>query len=358
MRQPLPPAVDRRDPSHAARGIAPPRGGFRPPAAPQGLGRRLPRWPVSLAAVALALITVTPVRAAAEEPVRLLIVAPNVETERAVAIRAGCEATLSPPASARPAVDCRLVATADLAAASGIADGETGMTPLRPVIAMLDPAGFGSAMVERLERLAVPVIAVDVALEFPRPAAFIGVNNRDLGRKLAEALHRFRPEGGTYAVITDSLDNAIAQERLGGLLDGLRPVWTASAPPVLAAGADPEPAASRVADLLKPQSAPLPTAIVSLGAWPMLAPGRWAEMVAANRGRIERRETLLIAADATALQVTQLREGQAHALVAVDAASLGTAAARVARKLARGEPVPRITYVAIDILTRDKVRSR
>lgn len=297
-------------------------------------------------------LPVAPANAEPAPPTRILLVAPRVDADRAQQIRFGCEQI----GKGEP-VECRLVETAELAADRWLTQAST--EPPSLIVAMLDPAGFTSGQVSQIESRSIPVVAVDIALEFPRPVAFIGVNNRDLGRKIAEALHRFRPEGGTYSVITDSLDQPISQERLSGLVDGLRGNWTPGRQPVIETAGDADRAADRVAELLRPSGAGASiSAIVSLGAWPMLSSTRWPELVAANRVRIERRETLLIFADALPAQVVQLRDGQVHALVSVDAANLGAAAARIARKLAQRAPVPRITYVPIDILTRDKVKLR
>jgi ABC-type sugar transport system substrate-binding protein len=87
----------------------------------------------------------------------------------------------------------------------------------------------------------------------------------------------------------------------------------------------------------------------------MLATEAWASLVQSLRPFLDRRETVILAADASDTQIRQLRESKTHALVAAPAGRLGQATAQALIEIGQGRRVPDIIYVGIDIVTRDSV---
>jgi ribose transport system substrate-binding protein len=186
--------------------------------------------------------------------------------------------------------------------------------------------------------------------------AFVGTNARDFGRALASSLRRWKPAGGRYALLTGDPSIANLADRVVGVRDALGDGWTevAGSPAVTDGEAR---AAVRLVDRFLLADPDL-DAVISVGAWPLLAEGAWRDLAARHKERIDRAKVVIVVADALPLERKLVREGLGHVLVGQRPADMGARLLEVLEALAAGRPAPEIVYVGFDVLTRRDLLAR
>jgi len=202
----------------------------------------------------------------------------------------------------------------------------------------------------------IPVVAFDADLPKPLRRAFVGTNARDFGRTLASSLRRWKPAGGRYAILTGDPSIANLADRVVGVRDALGPGWSEiSASPAVTTGE--ARSAVGLVDRFLLDDADL-DAVISVGAWPLLAEEAWRDLARRHKERIDRARVVIVVADALPLQRQLVREGLGHVLVGQRPADMGARIAEVLDALASGRRAPEITYVGFDVLTRRDLLAR
>lgn len=228
---------------------------------------------------------------------------------------------------------------ADLVAAKvdGIAVSPARIDEVAPALAAAAAAG-------------IPVVAFDADLPRPMRRAFVGTNARDFGRTLASSLRRWKPAGGRYAVLSGDPSIAALAERVVGVRDALGAGWTEVAGSPAVTTGEARSAAGLVDRLLLDN--PDLDAVVSVGAWPLLAEEAWRDIAQRHKERIDRARVVIVVADALPLERKLVREGLGHVLVGQRPADMGARIFEVLDALSAGRPAPEIVYVGFDVLTR------
>lgn len=196
----------------------------------------------------------------------------------------------------------------------------------------------------------VAIVTFDADKPASRRQAFIGTNAKDFGRTLAESVKRWKPRGGRYAILTADPKLPNLSERIAGVRDALSSGWSEieSSPLVTDGGFS-----SAVASLDAALAAnPVLDLVISVGAWPMLAPEEWRSFVAKYKPRIDQAQTVLVVADALPAQKALVREGLGHVLVGQRPGDMGAKAVELLLDLKRGRKVPEVVYVGFDTFTR------
>lgn len=197
----------------------------------------------------------------------------------------------------------------------------------------------------------VPVVTFDGDRPDSLRRAFIGTNARDFGRQLGSSVKRWKPKGGSYAIVSADPKIPILAERIAGVRDALGADWReAEGSPMVTDGGF-VPAVEAFSKLLARPEGTI-DAIISVGAWPMLAEDEWRAMIAKAKPRIDRADVVLVVADALPLQKELVREGLGHVLVGQRPADMGAKVIDVLTDLARGRRAPDIVYVGFDTITR------
>jgi ribose transport system substrate-binding protein len=196
----------------------------------------------------------------------------------------------------------------------------------------------------------IPVVAFDADLPEPQRRAFIGTNARDFGRALGSSLRRWKPAGGRYALITGDPSIAALADRVAGVRDALGSGWTeVEGSPAVTTGET--HSAVGLVDRFLLAHADL-DAVISVGAWPLLAEDAWRDLAARHKERIDRAKVVIVVADALPLERKLVREGLGHVLVGQRPADMGARVVEVLDALAAHRRAPDIVYVGFDVLTR------
>jgi ribose transport system substrate-binding protein len=245
------------------------------------------------------------------------------------------------PQPVQPTIDQRSEAqiVLDFAAAhvDGIAVSPTG-----------DPAV--SAAIRTAVQAGIPVVTFDSDAAASSRAAFIGTNAREFGRALGASLKRWKPKGGKYAIVSTDPTQPNMAERIYGVRDAIGPGWAEiTDSPVVTTGAYPD-AVGKIDHLLN--SYYDVDAIISVGAWPMLASDEWRDMIGRYKARIDKADVVLVVADALPLQKDMVRQGLGHVLVGQKPADMGARAADLLIALKAGRKVPEVVYVGFETFTR------
>lgn len=203
----------------------------------------------------------------------------------------------------------------------------------------------------------VPVVTFDADQPRSRRQAFIGTNAKDFGRTLGQSVKRWKPKGGRYMILTADPSLPNLSERIAGVRDALSTGnWAELADsPVITDGTFTD--AAKKTDQALAGHADLDL-IISVGAWPMLAPDDWRQMIQRHKPRIDQAQTVLVVADALPAQKALVREGLGHVLVGQRPGDMGVKAVDLLIDLKKGKKVPEVLYVGFDTFTRlDLIKS-
>jgi ribose transport system substrate-binding protein len=213
-----------------------------------------------------------------------------------------------------------------------------------------EPSAEVAAAIDAAVAAGVPVVTFDADQAQSRRMAFVGTNAKDFGRTLGNAVKRWKPKGGRFAVLSADPSLPVLSERIAGLRDALSIGWTEiKDSPYVIDGTFPD--AVRMMDAAL-ASHPELDLIVSVGAWPMLAPDEWRSFVAKYKPRIDQAQTVLVIADALPAQKALVREGMGHVLVGQRPADMGAKVIDLLVDLKNGRKVPEVVYVGFDTFTR------
>ena len=202
----------------------------------------------------------------------------------------------------------------------------------------------------------IPVVTFDADVPAPLRRAFVGTNARDFGRALGSSLRRWKPAGGRYAVVTGDATVTALSDRVAGVRDALGTDWTEVADsPAITTGDD--RSAVTLIDRLLVDHADL-DAVISVGAWPLLAEDAWRDLAARHKERFDRAKVVVVVADALPVERRLVREGLGHVLVGQRPAEMGARLAEGLDRLAAGRRTPDIVYVGFEVLTRRDLLAR
>ncbi len=225
----------------------------------------------------------------------------------------------------------------------GIAVSPARLDEVTPVLAAAAAAG-------------IPVVAFDADVPQALRRAFVGTDARDFGRALGASLRRWKPAGGRYAVVTGDATVTALSDRVAGVRDALGPSWTEVAgSPAITTGE--VRSAAGLVDRLLLDHADL-DAVISVGAWPMLAEDTWRDLAMRHKDRFDRARVVIVVADALPIQRRLVRDGLGHVLVGQRPADMGARLAEVLDALASGRRAPDIVYVGFEVLTRRDLVAR
>jgi len=253
----------------------------------------------------------------------------------------GGQPVVDPGAPAQPTLDGRSEAQIVLDFVAAHVDG-IAVSPAG------DPAV--SAAIVTAAKAGIPVVTFDSDAAQTARTAFIGTNARDFGRALAASLKRWKPKGGKYVIVSTDPSQPSMAERIYGVRDAIGAGWNEiSDSPVVTTGAYPD-AVTKIDHLLNTYYDV--DAIISVGAWPMLATDDWRDMIARYKARIDKADVVLVVADALPAQKDLVRQGLGHVLVGQRPTDMGARAADLLLSLKAGRRVPEVVYVGFETFTR------
>ncbi|MDR3374717.1 MAG: substrate-binding domain-containing protein [Ancalomicrobiaceae bacterium] len=196
----------------------------------------------------------------------------------------------------------------------------------------------------------IPVVTFDADAPTSGRSAFVGTNARDFGRSLGASLKRWKPKGGKFAILATDPAQPNLAERVVGVRDGIGRDWLEIVDSPLKAGPTYADTVAGIDHLLDSYSDV--DAVISVGAWPMLATDDWRALIAKYKSRVDKAQVVLVVADALPLQKDLVREGLGHVLVGQRPTDMGARIAELLHDLKHGRKVPEVVYVGFDTFTR------
>ena len=188
-----------------------------------------------------------------------------------------------------------------------------------------------SSVLQRARATGIPVITWDADLldrDKHLRATYVGTNNYQIGRNLAEVTMALKPEGGTICIQSGGAAAANHNERMQGLRDTLSGKksahppgerltgangWTEVAGSPLYTNDDFPLSVQQMADIFVIHGEL--TAFVATGGFPKFVEKAYRRLVLKHEDRIRSKETVLVIADTLPFQMEILRDGLSHGQV-------------------------------------------
>jgi ribose transport system substrate-binding protein len=197
----------------------------------------------------------------------------------------------------------------------------------------------------------IAVITFDADSPSSARQAYVGTNNVEMGAELGRQLIKLKPQPGVYVTQSGGPAAANLNERLEGLNGVLQKAgWKLSPGSPAFCNDDSALAAQQLLDLTTAN--PNVDAVVPVGGWALFAPEAYKSFVNANRKNYDSGKLALVMPDTLKVEVELLRDGYAQVLVGQRPYEMGQKAMDILLALKKGEKVPAITYVGLDVVTK------
>ena len=219
----------------------------------------------------------------------------------------------------------------------------------------------------------IPVVTYDSdLLEKDRSlrAVYIGTNNYAIGERLAQALQKFHPGGGTICIQSGTPGEENLNERVRGVretlsgrkgttgvgerLNGENGWQEVGGSPLMNEG-DYTITVKQLDETLAKQ--PQLTAFVAVGGWAQLFPAGYREVVGRYKDRILGKKTLIITADTLPPQMELVAEGLSHVNVGQRPFDMGYKAMEALKDLVDGKKVADPLYTGLNICTPETYKT-
>jgi ribose transport system substrate-binding protein len=198
----------------------------------------------------------------------------------------------------------------------------------------------------------IAVITFDADSPHSARQAYVGTDNKAMGAELGHQLIKLHPQPGTY--ITQS--GGPAAENLNQRLAGLNGVlqgagWKLAPGSPAFCNDDSALANQQLSDMYAAN--PNADAIVPVGGWALFAPEAYRSFVNAHRKEYDSHKLTLVMPDTLRVEVELLRDGYAQVLVGQRPYEMGEKAIDMLLALKKGQTIPVINYVGLDVITKD-----
>eukprot|EP00584_Thalassiosira_punctigera_P010290 CAMPEP_0172545676 /NCGR_PEP_ID=MMETSP1067-20121228/15545_1 /TAXON_ID=265564 ORGANISM="Thalassiosira punctigera, Strain Tpunct2005C2" /NCGR_SAMPLE_ID=MMETSP1067 /ASSEMBLY_ACC=CAM_ASM_000444 /LENGTH=649 /DNA_ID=CAMNT_0013332467 /DNA_START=297 /DNA_END=2243 /DNA_ORIENTATION=+ len=173
----------------------------------------------------------------------------------------------------------------------------------------------GRELIARLTQKDIPVVTFDTDAPNSQRLAYIGTDNKAMGREIGRVLLQTNSDGGKFGIIRAGGKNI--QERYEGVREALlNSKWEEVANSPLDCGGNSTLAALQMFELV--ETNPDIGAILPVGAWPMNEPNIWQNFVDDNR------DVITVCGDSLDGQIVLMKMGYANALVGQLPFQMGT----------------------------------
>ena len=198
----------------------------------------------------------------------------------------------------------------------------------------------------------IPVITFDADAPKSARQAYVGTDNKEMGRKLGQELIKLHPKPGTFATQSGGPAAENLNERLAGLYEVLKGAgWTEVKGSPAFCNDDAALAAQQLTDFYTAN--PDVTAIIPVGGWALFAPKAYQNFV--NTVREKRKDMPLVMPDTLPVELQALKDGYADVLVGQRPYEMGEKAMDILLKLKKGEKVEPVTIAGLDVVTKENV---
>ena len=214
--------------------------------------------------------------------------------------------------------------------------------------------GADAGVIKAARDAGIPVISFDADAPGSAREAYIGTNNKDMGRALGEMLVRVQPRAGLYGMVSGGPAAANLNERLEGVREVVNKAgWKEVSGSPTYCNDDPALAVQQLNDLTTAHSDL--NAVVPVGGWPLFVPEGYRSFFASNADRFKGGKLVAVSADTLPSELQLLKDGYVAALVGQRPFEMGEKAMDVLLMLHDGKPVQEIIYTGLDRVTKDNV---
>jgi ribose transport system substrate-binding protein len=214
--------------------------------------------------------------------------------------------------------------------------------------------GAATGVITAARDAGIHVITFDADAPGSAREAYIGTNNKDLGRALGEMLVKAQPRAGTYGMVSGGPAAANLNERLEGVREVAgKAGWKEVSGSPTYCNDDAALAVQQLNDLTTAH--PDLNAVVPVGGWPLFVPEGYRNFVDNNADRFKSGKLVAVAADTLPSELQLLKEGYVAALVGQRPFEMGEKAMDTLLALHDGKPAPQILYTGVDRVTKDNV---
>jgi ribose transport system substrate-binding protein len=200
----------------------------------------------------------------------------------------------------------------------------------------------------------INVITFDADSPKSARQAYVGTDNKEMGRQLGRELIKRKPQPGTFITQSGGPAAENLNERLAGLYEVVKAAgWKEVSGSPAYCNDDSALANQQLSDLVTAN--PNVDAVVPVGGWALFAPEAYKSFVDANKKNYESGKLALVMPDTLKVELELLRDGYANVLVGQRPFEMGEKAMDILMALKKGEKVQDITYVGLDVVTKDNV---
>ncbi len=198
----------------------------------------------------------------------------------------------------------------------------------------------------------IAVITFDADSPQSARQAYVGTDNVEMGRELGRQVIKRKPTPGVYITQSGGPAAENLNERLKGLDEVLSKAgWKMAPGSPSYCNDDSALAAQQLVDMTTAN--PNVDAVVPIGGWALFAPEAYKSFVQANRKNYDSGKLALVMPDTLKVEVQLLNDGYAQVLVGQRPFEMGEKAMDMLLALKGGKDVPKITYVGLDVVTKE-----
>jgi ribose transport system substrate-binding protein len=214
--------------------------------------------------------------------------------------------------------------------------------------------GAATGVIKAAKDAGLAVITFDADAPGSLRQAYVGTDNKEMGRELGRQLLKLHPTAGTFATQSGGPAADNLNERLAGLRDVvLKAGWKEAAGSPTYCNDDSALANQQLNDLTTAN--PNLDALVPVGGWALFAPEAYKNFVSANKARYDSGKLTLVMPDTLPIELKLLKEGYAQVLVGQRPFEMGEKAIDILLALKQGKKVDQIIYTGLDVITKDNV---
>ncbi len=200
----------------------------------------------------------------------------------------------------------------------------------------------------------IPVITFDADAVKSQRQAYVGTDNKEMGRELARQLIKVKPKAGTFATQSGGPAAANLNDRLAGLYEVLKGAgWTEVKGSPAFCNDDAALAAQQLSDFATAN--PDIDAIIPVGGWALFAPKAYKGFIDANMDKVKSGKLPLVMPDTLPVELQLLKDGYVQTLVGQRPYEMGQKAMSMLVALKKGEKLPVVNAVGLDVVNKDNV---
>jgi ribose transport system substrate-binding protein len=200
----------------------------------------------------------------------------------------------------------------------------------------------------------IPIITFDADAPNSARQVYVGTDNLQLGKDLAQQLVKAHPTPGTYAMISGGPAAANLAQRVVGVREVLgKAGWKEVSGSPTFCNDDSALGIQQMADLMTGN--PSLSAIVAVGGWPLFTENAYNAFYDKHKAAIDGGQLTIVSADTLPAELNEVKAGEVAALVGQQPYAMGAKAMDILLALKEGKTEAPIQYVGLDLVTKDNV---